>query len=474
MSRAPYFENDQTRVYAGNCLELLPELPPNSVDGIVTDPPYGLANTSPAGVRDALAAWLGGDTAHVPEGKGFMGEGWDAFVPPPAVWAEALRVAKPGAHAFVFAGSRTQDLMALSMRLGGWDLRDTAMWVYSTGFPKSRDLSAPMADYLAGGGELPEDPRRAAVLRVTAFLKAARDAAGWSNARIDELFGTSGMAGHWTTQASQPAVPSVRQWAKLKEVLGFGDELDELVAELGATERPEDWGSDDGPRGPFLGELHDDGAELGDTQSWGTALKPAYEPVLVARKPFPGSATANARKWGTGGLHLDAIRVPYADAADLAAVRVKNPGRAGGVSSDVYGADRPQQSVNASGRWPSNVLLDEGQAAELDRQSGAARVSRAMPVFRYSPKAPTHERPNVDGVTHPTVKPLSVMRWLVRASVPQGGTVLDMFAGSGTTLEAAALEHVQSIGFELTPRFLPLIRSRFEKALEPVLQLEGL
>lgn len=176
----------------------------------------------------------------------------------------------------------------------------------------------------------------------------------------------------------------------------------------------------------------------------------------------------------------------------------KNPGRADTVTSGVYGADRPQQSVNTDGRWPTNVLLDENQAQVLDGHSGITRdgiavqrngggqrifnhgdgisrpdqgyggeggASRFFPVFRYEAKAPASERPSVDGVAHPTVKPLDLMRWLVRLVTPPGGLVLDPFGGSGTTAEACVHEHLRCITIEREPDYLPLIVARLTKPL---------
>lgn len=123
----------------GDCLEVLRSLDDNSVDSVVTDPPYGLSNTKPAQVADVLAAWVTGDTEAVPAtGKGFMGKDWDSFVPPPAVWEECLRVLKPGGHMAVFAGARTQDLMGLGIRLAGFEIREGMGWIFGSGFPKSR------------------------------------------------------------------------------------------------------------------------------------------------------------------------------------------------------------------------------------------------------------------------------------------------------------------------------------------------
>lgn len=437
--RAPWYADESATVYAGDCLDVLRELPDESVDSVVTDPPYGLGNTSPALVAETLTHWVAGDREFIPEGRGFMGRPWDAFVPPAAVWDECRRVLKPGGHALVFAGSRTQDLMTLGLRLAGFDIRDTVMWCYGSGFPKSKDVTEAMGRYLAGdtaAAEIPPD-----VYRVTSYLKAKRDAAGWTNRMIDDVFGTNGMAGHWTSQASQPAVPSVRQWEVLKGLLHLGDEFDALVASLGATERPEDWGANPGDE-QFLDTLQK-GKPYTHSGGWGTALKPAYEPVIVARKECRGSITANVTARGTGALNIDGART----------------GDAGGDGG--------------KGRWPLNVLVDESQASELDRQAPGELPGRFFPTFRYEAKASSEERPRVNGVSHPTVKPLDLMRWLVRLVTPPGGVVLEPFAGSGATVEAAVLENFRAIAIEREPDFLPLVRARLVKPLETVLDLEG-
>lgn len=438
--RTPHFENDAVQLFAGDCLEVLREMPDESVDAVITDPPYGLGNTTSAQVAETLGRWLGGQREYIPEGRGFMGRRWDAFVPPVAVWDECFRVLKPGGHLAAFAGSRTLDLMGLGVRLAGFDVRDSLFWINSNGFPKSRDLSEPMAKYLAGDRTTagPSDD----VYRVTAFLRAARDAAGLKNKDLDAMFGTNGMAGHWCSQGSQPAVPSVRQWGILKDRLGFSDELDTLVADLGATERPEDWGQGEGREGRFLATLGPGGV-AGGSQGWGTQLKPAHEPIWLARKPVKGSATANVRAYGTGGLNLDACRVARVEVSE---------------SGD---------------RWPPNILLGPDAAADLTATNGADAAA-SFPVFRYEAKAAKHERPRVNGVEHTTVKPLELMRWLCRLLTPPGGTILEPFAGSGTTLEAAALEHFQCIGIERETGYLPLIESRFAKPLEIPFELEGL
>ena len=128
-------------LHHGNCVDVLAGMPDASVDAVVTDPPYGLANTDPQHVADTIVRWVNGDRDYIPEGAGFMGKAWDAFVPPVAVWDECLRVLKPGGHVLTFAGSRTVDLMTLGLRLAGFEIRDSIAWLYGTGFPKSLDVS---------------------------------------------------------------------------------------------------------------------------------------------------------------------------------------------------------------------------------------------------------------------------------------------------------------------------------------------
>ncbi|AXH68079.1 DNA methylase [Mycobacterium phage Target] len=210
--------------------------------------------------------------------------------------------------------------------------------------------------------------------------------------------------------------------------------------------------------------------EVRQWQGWGTALKPAFEPIVVARKPLVGTVAANVLEHGTGALNIDACRIG-----------------------------------TAQGRWPTNVVLDEVQAAELDTQTGYQRDgthvgrnrdgsahtneiygarkndtrdvgyggggggSRFFPVFKYQAKAPARERPsyvNEDGakVAHSTVKPLTLMRWLARLVCPPGGVILDPFAGSGTTVEACLVEGFDCIAIENEPDYIPLIEHRISRS----------
>jgi site-specific DNA-methyltransferase (adenine-specific) len=229
---------------------------------------------------------------------------------------------------------------------------------------------------------------------------------------------------------------------------------------------------------------------------WGTALKPAHEPIVVARKPLVGTVAANVLEHGTGALNIDGCRV----AGEVPSVPQPVFGVASGVTDFGAGVGRNGEMSSApNGRWPANVILDEDQAAELDRQSGhtaSDNRTRATPGwldeyvggksgkpvprtghadsggasrFFYVAKAPARERPKVDGTAHPTVKPLTLMRWLCRLVTPPDGVILEPFAGSGTTVEAALLEGFRVVAIEREADYLPLIQARLDRvaAQEP-------
>jgi len=265
----------------------------NSVDSMVTDPPYGLSKQPDA--AEVLRHWLAGDD-YTATGGGFMGKSWDSFVPGPATWREAYRVLKPGGHALVFAGSRTQDLMSMALRLAGFEIRDTAFWLYGSGFPKSLDISKAV-----DGADRARASRERA-LKFTAWMRST----GVTAHQINDATGTA-MGSHYLTDASQPAVATLDLYMKMAHLLPDPPaDIMELMRwrtvesenmkrrEVVGTETRfnEPSGIVNAGRGEEARTLisrdittaHTDEAK--QWEGWGTALKPAYEPVLVCSKPL--------------------------------------------------------------------------------------------------------------------------------------------------------------------------------------------
>ena len=346
------------KIIHGDCLEELKRLEDNSVDAVITDPPYGLSNTKPVQVAEILGRWINGDTNHVPEKRGgFMGKDWDSFVPPPAVWEECMRVLKPGGHMAVFAGARTQDLMGLSIRLAGFEIRDTLGWIYGSGFPKSMDVSKAIDK--AAGAE-----REVIGSKVTGNAKQRTSATG--------EFADGNHGGQQVVDVTAPATSEAQRW-----------------------------------------------------DGWGTALKPAIEPIILARKPLDGTVANNVLAHGVGGLNIDACRVG-SDGGTRKGTFPK--GKSEGIYGDGINGACEIQDIGA-GRFPANVLLDEHAAKEMDKQSGWSKspestgrgaggqngkyspigaqgtvpapgdsggASRFFPVFKYQAKAPKKERPVIE------------------------------------------------------------------------------
>lgn len=467
-----YYQDDKTTIHHGDCLEVMADMPAESIDAIVTDPPYGL---------------------------GFMGREWDAL-PPGREWAEeCLRVLKPGGHLLAFGGSRTWHRLAVAIEDGGFEMRDSIAWLYGAGFPKSLDVSKAIDK----GGAV----SRSRALEFTEWMRST----GITSSQINEATATN-MGGHYLTGQSQPAIATADLFDKLRPLLPeVPERIERLVAERTGIEWTDyvkrevtgknKWTNSANhfvPGEDHTQRVHTDitapaTPESQQWQGWGTALKPAFEPVVVARKPLIGTVAANVLEHGTGAINVDGCRVegqPRTTHKDGNRV-----GNRDGASSYVIGPEGAAYQ-GASGRWPANVVLDESQAEALDEQSGITVSRRAArgdgkgetgvygeygnldddtrghndsggaSRFFYVAKAPKRERPNVDGTAHPTVKPLSLMQWLVRLVTPPGGTVLDPFAGSGTTIEAALTEGFNSIGIELTDEYLPLIQHRIERATQ--------
>ena len=416
-------------LYQGDCLAVLASLPDNSVDAIVTDPPYGLA---------------------------FMGKRWDYAVPDGAIWAECLRVLKPGGHLLAFAGTRTQHRMAIRIEDAGFEIRDMIAWVYGSGFPKSLDVSKAI-DKAAGKEREVIGPSRA---NIRAALKYGGNDPAHNHGRL-------GAVTHPPVTA--PATPAARQW-----------------------------------------------------QGWGTALKPALEPITLARKPFPGTVAANVLAHGTGGINVDACRVGT-DGGTKAVDHVRKPdGRLERWDEGYRGGRNAIEDIG-KGRFPANLIHD-GSAEVVglfpDSVSNSAQRSRSPRAdktqyriggdyetveygdtgsaarFFYCAKASKDDRDDgcegleeresqstrwsgegmplrQDGTErkmpinrnfHPTVKPTALMRYLCRLITPPGGVVLDPFMGSGSTGLGAWREGFRFIGIEHEAEYFTLAIHRLRAA----------
>jgi site-specific DNA-methyltransferase (adenine-specific) len=411
------------QIYQGNNLHILPELADNSVDAIVCDPPYEL---------------------------GFMGKSWDSsgIAYSVELWRECLRVLKPGGHLLAFGGTRTWHRLAVAIEDAGFEIRDNIAWLYGSGFPKSHNISKAI-DKAAG---------------------AEREVVG---SRIaDDIRGGNMHA----------------------ENRGERHTIDITAS---ATDEAKAW------------------------DGWGTALKPAHEPIVVARKAVEGTVAANVLTYGVGALNIDATRIGTETRENPQAGFI----RRGRTDEEVWhGVDknRLKGTVTVEGRWPANIILDEFTAELLDEQSGVSKsqggtnpiksstfnlgsetrklaggfgdvggASRFFYVAKASKRdrnegldelpeqiltgrdegqderqVPFKTRSNVVKNIHPTVKPTALMQYLIRLVTPEGGVVLDPFAGSGSTGKAAILEGKQFIGIELTADYLPIIEGRLQHAYE--------
>jgi site-specific DNA-methyltransferase (adenine-specific) len=376
------------QLHLGDCLDVLATLPDNSVDSIVTDPPYGLS---------------------------FMGKKWDYDVPSVAIWEQCLRVLKPGGHLLAFAGTRTQHRMACRIEDAGFEIRDMIGWVYGSGFPKSLDVSKAIDKAAEAKREVVGSRK----LTGTARIKG-QAAFGATSGRSEEAY-QDGSDINDTLQITAPATPEAQQWS-----------------------------------------------------GWGTALKPALEPITMARKPFSSTVAANVIQYGTGAINVDGCRVGT------------DGGGWSGGGSTMYEGGLSRDGGEArpvSGRWPANIIHDGSNEAALSLKSGAR--------FFYTAKAAKDDRNDGcdafdqrpaggmqgqnDGslgtITlsknhHPTVKPTMLMAYLCRLITQPGGTILDPFMGSGSTGKAATINGFRFIGIERDPEYHKISEARISNQHE--------
>jgi len=442
----PYFQDDHVTIYHGDCREVLPEIGP--VETCCTDPPYGL---------------------------GFMGKDWDHGVPGVHFW-ELIRAALlPGAMCLAFGGTRTHHRLMVAIEDAGFEIRDTLMlfWIYGSGFPKSLDISkvidkaAPRVGMFDGFAAHYADKLRASGKTHAAIC----DAGGF--------YGTLNHGGASVNWAKGHNVPTLAQWAILQPMLGLSDEWLPLIKRIEAErevvgENPRKAGWFTARDGHDITAPATDAAKLWD--GWGTALKPAYEPVIVAMNPLDGTFAQNALEHGVAGLNIDGCRIKGIDPANAKRLGKDYTSRDSNFSDKVGQIKRAMVGGKPSGRWPANVVLDETSARLLDEMSGEIvdRNSREGVLvggsswfgdgggfhpgyhsysggasrFFYTAKASRADRGEDN--THPTVKPTKLMEWLCKLTMtPTGGTVLDPFMGSGSTLVAARNVGRKAIGIEI-------------------------
>lgn len=438
----------------GNCLDRLKDLDDNSVDSIVTDPPYGLS---------------------------FMGKKWDYDVPAVEIWEECLRVLKPGGHLLAFAGTRTQHRMAVNIEDAGFEIRDMIAWVYGSGFPKSHNISKAI-DKMAGAEREVVGKWKHPTLKDTTKVDRQSSTQYHANNSIKD---------EWDITA--PATPEAQQW-----------------------------------------------------DGWGTALKPALEPITVARKPISEKTVAgNVLKYGTGGINVDGCRISTSDSLGGGMVSKGRPKASEGWDRpwmhdpEVTEAKKAESAekvkhAEALGRFPANLihdgsdevvdlfpntksgkpgvhggvnngavyggiesripgtpmigLGDEGSASRFfycakasksDRDEGLDQMEEQQFVQWQTgngasgkPSSMSEGRDTKRKNTHPTVKPTELMRYLVRLVTPKGGVVLDPFMGSGSTGKAAKLEGFDFIGIEMDEEYMEIAKARIQAA-EPEVTLDN-
>lgn len=371
---------EMNKVYHMDCLNGLKELEDNSIDAIVTDPPYGLSKEP--NIEEVLTKWINGEP-YDHKHKGFMGKDWDSFVPHPNIWKECYRTLKPGGHMLVFAGTRTQDLMTISLRLAGFEVRDVVEWLYFTGFPKSHDISKAM-DKKAGAEREIIGTRIADDIRNNNLMKAS-------------------VKGDSSKHVINITAPKTEQAKKY--------------------------------------------------EGYGTALKPAHEPIILVRKPFKGSVADNVLEHGTGGINIDGCRIGTEEEME----KGRFPANCITLEehafySKFFNISPSELSKKASKKDRNSNYKGEEIGLE-EKKTGHGNLKKENGFERFDTKNKNN---------HPTVKPVSLMEWLIKLITPENGIICDPFSGSGTTLVAAKKNNFNFIGFELNEEYIEIIEERLK------------
>jgi DNA modification methylase len=457
------------QILNGNNLDLLKTLPDNSVDSVVTDPPYGLS---------------------------FMNKKWDYDVPSIELWKEVYRVLKHGGHVVSFGGTRTYHRMVVNIEDAGFEIRDQIMWIYGSGFPKSHNISKAIDKM---GGE-----------SLDWFIDYILDFAeekGISKKDLTMLFPSkNGNPTGWLWNKQHNQSITLEQYNTIKDFLGLDfPTLEEAKREIVGVGKA---GLTKGNIATFSGDVEfaitaPSTEQAKKWEGWGTALKPANEPICLARKPLSEKSVAeNVLKYGTGGINIDGCRIGLHEGDDA---RLGGNGSwktdksAKNVYSGGYIGDEIQSS--SLGRFPANVIHDgseevlqgfpntgNGNGGKPYNYSGKEYDNKKTSMFNGDkPQAPSNfndsgnasrffycakasKSDRSDGNNHPTVKPTELMRYLCRLITPPNGIVLDPFMGSGSTGKGAILEGFDFIGMELDPEYVEIAKARITHSQKMVVE----
>ena len=475
-------------IYHGNNIEVLKSFADNSIDSIVTDPPYGLS---------------------------FMNKHWDYDVPSVELWKECLRVLKPGGHLLSFAGTRTYHRMTVRIEDAGFEIRDMISWIYGSGFPKSLDISKAIDNAGSVNG-----------VKTRNEIADLINKSGVSDKDIANVCGvSSALVRFWRLRKRSIQEDEA---TKLKTILNnlipHKAEREVIGKQSNIANKSNDntgrynWNTESQIRKEFIDITAPATPEAIQWNGWGTALKPACEPICVARKPVIGTIANNVLEYGTGGININGCRIGITDE------KSKNNWKPKGYelknSVYEYGSKNIVTEQNTQGRFPANIIFDEISSVLLDEMSGESKSVGHFPKkvkmkghtlyeggfndfeqterhletggasrFFYCAKASKSERNGgLEGFEeksidiqqphnskelqeryemksknfHPTVKPLKLMQYLVRLVTPKGGVCLDPFCGSGTTLMACVKEGFNYIGIEREADYVKIAEARIE------------
>lgn len=492
----------RVELHCGDSLKFLRDIPDNWFDSIVTDPPYALVSIGKRFGADGAAAVKvpeGGSGAYARASAGFMGKKWDTGETAFAVefWEQCLRVLKPGGHVVAFGGTRTYHRLACAIEDAGFEIRDMVSWTYGSGFPKSHDVSK--------GIDRRGPPGQAPFAEFAVHYEARRKVLNLTHAKIcaaGKWHGDVNHGGSSVNWANGYGMPTTEQWIILQPLLGLDEKWKERVERVqyerevlgikhGSKLAVAPGQGLDRSSTPMLitGSGSDDAAKW---EGWGTALKPAVEPICLARKPLIGTVAENVLRFGVGALNIDGCRIHGDDAKGYEYTVARTMPGAGQNKT----GERKQDGVTFTGmtrdgRWPANLVHDgsEEVLAAFPAEAGAfAPVRGTEPSnstvnvygarnrtatvhhgdsgsaarFFYTAKADADDRL---GSKHPTVKPVDLMQWLVRMVTPKGGLVLDPFAGTGTTAEACFREGMRCMLVEREEEYQADIRRRMSLVL---------